>query len=109
MTTTPTGPRATGGSRFSIGGQVADLGYATGWRVVRAMRWSAANGLKMFRAAPAATTSRSGTQIRRNAWAREGAYLSLTLSCVRCHQYVARARVARIIVLVTPRWDLAHR
>ncbi len=37
MTTTPTGPQATGGSRFSIGGQVTDLGYAAGWRVVRAM------------------------------------------------------------------------
>ena len=37
VTATPTGPQATGGSRFSIGGQVADLGYAAGWRVVRAM------------------------------------------------------------------------
>ncbi len=37
MTTTPTGPQATGGSRFSLGGQVSDLGYAAGWRVVRAM------------------------------------------------------------------------
>ena len=37
MTTTPTGPQAAGGDRFSIGGQVTDLGYAAGWRVVRAM------------------------------------------------------------------------
>ncbi len=37
VTTTPTGPQATGGSRFSFGGQVSDLGYAAGWRVVRAM------------------------------------------------------------------------
>ena len=28
---------ASGGSRFSLGGQVTDLGYAAGWRVVRAM------------------------------------------------------------------------
>ncbi|OBK77895.1 phosphatidylinositol mannoside acyltransferase [Mycobacterium sp. 1274761.0] len=26
-----------GGSRFSLSGQVSDLGYATGWRIVRAM------------------------------------------------------------------------
>ena len=37
MTATPTGPQATGESRFSLGGQVSDLGYAAGWRVVRAM------------------------------------------------------------------------
>jgi KDO2-lipid IV(A) lauroyltransferase len=37
VTTTPTGPQAAGGDRFSIGGQVTDLGYAAGWRVVRAM------------------------------------------------------------------------
>lgn len=37
MTTTPTGPQATNGSRFSIGDHVTDLGYAAGWRVVRAM------------------------------------------------------------------------
>jgi phosphatidylinositol dimannoside acyltransferase len=37
VTTTPTGPQATGGSRFSLGGHVSDLGYAAGWRVVRAM------------------------------------------------------------------------
>ena len=37
MTTTPTGPKAAGGSRFSLGGHVSDLGYAAGWRVVRAM------------------------------------------------------------------------
>ena len=46
MTATPTGPqaedvpapRAPGGdSRSSIGGQVTDLGYAAGWRLVRAM------------------------------------------------------------------------
>jgi phosphatidylinositol dimannoside acyltransferase len=37
VTAAPTGPQATGESRFSLGGQVADLGYAAGWRVVRAM------------------------------------------------------------------------
>ncbi|MDX1883013.1 phosphatidylinositol mannoside acyltransferase [Mycolicibacterium sp. 120270] len=37
MTTTPTGPQATNGSRLSIGEHVTDLGYAAGWRVVRAM------------------------------------------------------------------------
>jgi len=37
VTTTPTGPKAAGGSRFSLGGHVSDLGYAAGWRVVRAM------------------------------------------------------------------------
>jgi phosphatidylinositol dimannoside acyltransferase len=37
VTTTPTGPQAARVSRFSLGGQFADFGYATGWRVVRAM------------------------------------------------------------------------
>jgi KDO2-lipid IV(A) lauroyltransferase len=37
VTTTPTGPQAAGGSRFPFGGQVTDLGYAAGWRLVRAM------------------------------------------------------------------------
>ena len=37
MTATPAGPQAAGSSRFSLGGQVSDLGYAAGWRVVRAM------------------------------------------------------------------------
>ena len=46
MTATPTGPQASdppaprvraGGSRLPFGGQVTDLGYAAGWRVVRAM------------------------------------------------------------------------
>ena len=46
MTTTPTGPQASdapaprvrvGDGRFSLGGQFTDLGYAAGWRVVRAM------------------------------------------------------------------------
>ena len=37
MTATPAGPQTTGGSRFSFGGQFSDLGYAAGWRVVRAM------------------------------------------------------------------------
>jgi hypothetical protein len=38
------------------------------------------------------------------------AYLTLTLSCVRCHQYVARARVAGTVGPVTPpKWDLARR
>jgi phosphatidylinositol dimannoside acyltransferase len=33
VTTTPTGP----GSRLSLAGQISDLGYAAGWRMVRAM------------------------------------------------------------------------
>jgi len=37
VTATPAGPQTTGGSRFSFGGQFSDLGYAAGWRVVRAM------------------------------------------------------------------------
>ncbi len=37
MTSAPAGPNADRGSRFSLGGHVADLGYATGWRLVRAM------------------------------------------------------------------------
>lgn len=46
MTATPTGPQAEDApapqeresdSRFSIGDQITDLGYAAGWRVVRAM------------------------------------------------------------------------
>ena len=37
MTATTTGPQAIGGSRFPFGGQVTGLGYAAGWRVVRAM------------------------------------------------------------------------
>ena len=37
MTSTPAGPNADRGSRFSLGGHVTDLGYAAGWRVVRAM------------------------------------------------------------------------
>jgi len=46
VTTTPTGPQASdspaprvrvGDGRFSLGGQFTDLGYAAGWRVVRAM------------------------------------------------------------------------
>jgi hypothetical protein len=32
---------------------------------------------------------------RRDQEATPVAYLSLTLSCVRCHQYVARARIAQ--------------
>lgn len=37
MTSTPAGSNAEQGSRFSLGGQVSDLGYAAGWRLVRAM------------------------------------------------------------------------
>ena len=43
MTSTPAGQDADGGSRFSLGGLTSlgghftDLGYATGWRLVRAM------------------------------------------------------------------------
>src|SRR4051794_19904654 len=37
MTSTPAGQKADGGGRFSFGGQLTDMGYAAGWRVVRAM------------------------------------------------------------------------
>jgi KDO2-lipid IV(A) lauroyltransferase len=37
VTSAPAGPNADRGSRFSLGDHVADLGYATGWRLVRAM------------------------------------------------------------------------
>lgn len=37
MTSAPAGPNADRGSRFSLRGHVTDLGYATGWRLVRAM------------------------------------------------------------------------
>ncbi len=37
MTSTPAGSNAEQDSRFSLGGQVTDLGYAAGWRLVRAM------------------------------------------------------------------------
>jgi phosphatidylinositol dimannoside acyltransferase len=37
MTSTPAGPSAAGGSRFSLGAQLSDWGYAAGWRLVRAM------------------------------------------------------------------------
>lgn len=37
MTSTPAGPKADRGSRFSLGAHITDLGYATGWRLVRAM------------------------------------------------------------------------
>ena len=37
MTSTPAGSNSDRGSRFSLGGHVTDLGYAAGWRVVRAM------------------------------------------------------------------------
>ena len=37
MTSTPAGPTADRGSRFSLGGHVTDFGYAAGWRLVRAM------------------------------------------------------------------------
>jgi lauroyl/myristoyl acyltransferase len=37
VTNTPAGQRTDSGSRFPFGGQISDLGYAAGWRVVRAM------------------------------------------------------------------------
>jgi KDO2-lipid IV(A) lauroyltransferase len=37
VTTAPAGQQTGERGRFSLGGQVSDLGYATGWRVVRAM------------------------------------------------------------------------
>src|SRR2546425_11645236 len=37
MTSTPAGQNADSGGRFSFGGQLTDIGYAAGWRVVRAM------------------------------------------------------------------------
>jgi KDO2-lipid IV(A) lauroyltransferase len=37
VTSTPAGQKTERGSRFPFGGQVTDLGYAAGWRLVRAM------------------------------------------------------------------------
>ena len=37
VTTTPAGPKTERGSRFPLGGQLSDWGYAAGWRLVRAM------------------------------------------------------------------------
>jgi phosphatidylinositol dimannoside acyltransferase len=37
VTSTPAGSNSDQGSRFSLGGHVTDLGYAAGWRLVRAM------------------------------------------------------------------------
>ena len=37
VTSTPAGPNSDRGSRFSLAGQVTDLGYAAGWLLVRAM------------------------------------------------------------------------
>jgi phosphatidylinositol dimannoside acyltransferase len=37
VTSTPAGQKTERGSRFSLGGYATDLGYAAGWRVVRAM------------------------------------------------------------------------
>jgi lauroyl/myristoyl acyltransferase len=37
MSSTPAGQKTDGGSRFPFGGQITDLGYAAGWRLVRAM------------------------------------------------------------------------
>jgi phosphatidylinositol dimannoside acyltransferase len=37
VTSTPAGSNSDRGSRLSLGGHVTDLGYAAGWRVVRAM------------------------------------------------------------------------
>jgi phosphatidylinositol dimannoside acyltransferase len=37
VSTNPTDPQATGGNRLPFGGQFSDLGYAAGWRLVRAM------------------------------------------------------------------------
>jgi lauroyl/myristoyl acyltransferase len=37
MTSTPAGQKTDGGGRFAVGGRLTDLGYAAGWRLVRAM------------------------------------------------------------------------
>ena len=37
MTSTPAGQQTGRGGRFPFGGHLTDLGYAAGWRVVRAM------------------------------------------------------------------------
>jgi len=37
VSSTPAGQTTKSGSRFPFGGQISDFGYATGWRVVRAM------------------------------------------------------------------------
>src|SRR5438309_1954397 len=37
MTSSPAGQNADSSGRFSFGGQLTDIGYAAGWRVVRAM------------------------------------------------------------------------
>jgi KDO2-lipid IV(A) lauroyltransferase len=37
VTNGPAGPNTDGGGHFSLGGQITDLGYAAGWRLVRAM------------------------------------------------------------------------
>jgi lauroyl/myristoyl acyltransferase len=37
MTSTPAGQKTDRGGRFPFGGQITDLGFAAGWRVVRAM------------------------------------------------------------------------
>jgi lauroyl/myristoyl acyltransferase len=37
VTSTPAGQKADSGGRFPFGGQLTDIGYAAGWRVVRAM------------------------------------------------------------------------
>ncbi len=65
MTTAPAGRHAGQSGRFSLGGQVSDLGYATGWRVVRAMpEFMARNVFD----AGAIYASRNGgpTQLRKN-------------------------------------------
>jgi lauroyl/myristoyl acyltransferase len=65
VTTTPTDPQATGGSRLPFGGQITDLGYAAGWRLVRAMpELVARNAFD----AGAIYASRNGgpTQLRKN-------------------------------------------
>jgi lauroyl/myristoyl acyltransferase len=37
VTSTPAGQQTARGGRFPLGGQITDMGYAAGWRVVRAM------------------------------------------------------------------------
>lgn len=65
MTATPAGPETARGSRFPLGGQLADWGYAAGWRLVRAMpEFAARNAFD----AGAVMAARNGgpAQLRKN-------------------------------------------